>query len=85
MKSHWLEEESETLDRSVRIVAHLCQKYEIPVEFLNEADLKAGKKGITTHYRVSMAFKKSDHVDPGGPEDRNWPLTEYLDMVRSYL
>jgi hypothetical protein len=85
MKSHWLEEESETLDRSARIVAHLCQKYEIPVEFLNEADLKAGKKGITTHYRVSMAFKKSDHVDPGGPEDRNWPLTEYLDIVKSYL
>lgn len=85
MKSQWLEEESETLHRSARAVAAICREYDIPVKFLNEADLKSGGRGITTHYRVSMAFKKSDHVDPGGPEDRNWPLVEYLDMVKSYL
>lgn len=85
MKSKWLEEESGTLHRSAKVIAAICREYDIPVEFLNEADLKAGKKGITTHYRVTNAFKKSTHVDPGGPEDRNWPLSEFLDMIRTYL
>ena len=85
MKSKWLEEESATLHRSARLVAALCHQYDIPPEFLNEAALKEGKKGITTHYRVTKAFGKSDHVDPGGPDDRNWPLKEYLEMVEEEM
>jgi hypothetical protein len=85
MKSKWLEEEESTLRRSARLVASLCKEWDIPVEFVNEAGLKAGKPGITTHYRVSIAFRKSDHVDPGGPEDRNWPISEYLEMVKKEM
>ena len=46
------------LERSAALVADLCRKYSIPVTWLYAADLKAGKRGITTHAAVSKAFKR---------------------------
>ena len=53
------------LERSAALVADLCKKYSIPVTWLYAADLRAGKRGITTHDAVSKAFKRGSHWDPG--------------------
>jgi len=76
----WEDEFSrETLARAARLVAHLCRKWSIPVEFVDREGLQQGKAGITTHLEVSMAFHKSDHTDPG----KNFPMAAFLDDVRS--
>ena len=69
------------LDRSAALVADLCRRYAIPVTWLFAADLKAGKRGITTHKAVSDAFKRSSHWDPG----TGFPVERYLALVRSKL
>jgi N-acetyl-anhydromuramyl-L-alanine amidase AmpD len=69
------------LDRSAALVAHLCRTYKIPVTWLYAADLKAGKRGITTHKAVSDAFKRGTHWDPG----TGFPVEAYLALVRSKL
>lgn len=69
------------LDRSAALVADLCRRYKIPVTWLYAADLKAGKRGITTHKAVSDAFKRSTHWDPG----TGFPVEAYLALVRSKL
>jgi peptidoglycan hydrolase-like protein with peptidoglycan-binding domain len=42
-----------------------AQRYGIPIVFLDAADLRAGKRGITIHRMVSDAFRRSDHWDTG--------------------
>lgn len=67
----------ETLQRAARLVAHLCVKWNIPVEFVDREGLKAGAAGITTHNEVSLAFRKSDHTDPGPA----FPMDAFLAQV----
>jgi N-acetyl-anhydromuramyl-L-alanine amidase AmpD len=69
------------LERSAALVADLCRKYKIPVTWLFAADLKAGKRGITTHKAVSDAFKRGSHWDPG----QGFPVERYLAFVRARL
>ncbi len=69
------------LDRSATLVAGLCKTYGIPVTWLLAADLKAGKRGITTHKAVSDAFKRGSHWDPG----EGFPIERYLRLVRAKL
>ena len=66
------------VDRSAGLAAELCRRYAIPVTWLYAADLKAGKRGITTHKAVSEAFRRSDHWDPGN----GFPVEGYLALVR---
>jgi N-acetyl-anhydromuramyl-L-alanine amidase AmpD len=67
------------LERSAVLVGDLCKKYKIPVSWLYAADLKAGKRGITTHDAVSKAFKRGSHWDPG----QGFPVERYLALVRA--
>jgi N-acetyl-anhydromuramyl-L-alanine amidase AmpD len=69
------------LDRSAALVAELCRKHTIPATWLYAADLKAGRRGITTHKAVSDAFKRSTHWDPGS----GFPVEGYLSRVRAAL
>jgi N-acetyl-anhydromuramyl-L-alanine amidase AmpD len=69
------------LDRSAALVAKLCRKYAIPITWLYAADLRAGKRGITTYKAVSDAFKRSSHWDPG----TGFPVERYLADVRAKL
>lgn len=65
---------------AAQLVAHICDGYKIPVRFVTAADLLAGgarARGITTHYEVNKAFKKSVHTDPGP----NFPMTAFLNAV----
>jgi len=69
------------LDLSAGLVADLCRKHGIPVTWLYAADLRAGKRGITTHKAVSDAFKRGSHWDPGP----GFPVERYLALVRAKL
>jgi N-acetyl-anhydromuramyl-L-alanine amidase AmpD len=69
------------LARSAALAAELCTKHKIPAVWLVAADLKAGKRGITTHKAVTDAFKRGTHWDPG----TGFPFEKYLALVRSNL
>jgi len=69
------------LELSAELVAQKCEEYHIPVVWLQPADLRAGKRGITGHVQVSDAFKRSDHRDPG----TSFPVQRYLASVREHM
>lgn len=78
-RENWLDDYGkQMLALSARLAADICRRHSIPIEFLDVAALKAGKRGITTHAMVSAAFKLSSHTDPGP----NFPIAYYLDLVR---
>jgi N-acetylmuramoyl-L-alanine amidase CwlA len=60
------------------LVARLCLAYGIPVRYVNAADLRKGKKGITTHAEMSQAYHKSTHWDPGA-----WRRVRFMSRVRA--
>lgn len=71
------------LARSAKITAAICQRWCIPVKFVDAEELLHGERGITTHYQVTHGPGKgrTTHVDPG----RGFPMTTYLDMIRSEM
>ena len=66
---------------SAELVAQKCTEYGIPAVWLREADLLAGRRGITGHAQVSRAFKQSSHTDPG----TDFPIERYLGYVKAHL
>jgi len=68
-----------TLRRCAYKTAVHCKQFGIPTVFLEAADLKAGKSGITTHREVSKAFGGT-HTDPGPC----YPVTYAMWLVRRY-
>jgi N-acetyl-anhydromuramyl-L-alanine amidase AmpD len=69
------------VDRAAELIAGICDRWDIPVTFVPGETLRlGGARGITTHREVSLAFKKSDHWDPGP----NFPMAWLLERVRHY-
>jgi hypothetical protein len=54
------------------------KRYAIPIVPLDAADLRADRRGVTTHVAVSRAWGRSDHTDPG----RAFPLGKVLARVK---
>lgn len=78
--AEWRDDYSvDMLIRSAEISAEICRRYSIPVQYLGAAGVKRGLRGITTHAAVSLAFKKSNHTDPG----RNFPIVPYIQLVKA--
>lgn len=76
-KLDWFKNQA-ALKRSAWVVANWCIKYSIPASFISVADLKNGKKGLTTHADASKAYGGSDHWDPGP----NFPKGYFQFLVR---
>lgn len=68
------------LARTAVLTAELCADYDLPAVFLSPADLKAGRRGVTTHNNVSKAWGQSHHWDPGW-----WPRRTFMRKVRREL
>ena len=68
-----------SLRRCAARFAELCLRFSIPIRWLEVADLKANPsvKGITSHNNVSLAFRQSDHTDPG----TQFPIAQFLGYV----
>lgn len=66
-----------------QLYAALAHLLNIPVRWLEPADLKAGMRGITSHANVSKAFPNNagNHWDPGP----NFPHGELLSRVSAIL
>jgi hypothetical protein len=72
---------SAMLELSATFCASLCRKYNVPPVWLSALDLQSGKRGITSHYNVVLAWHKSDHTDPGG----GFPSYQYCTRVQQLL
>jgi N-acetylmuramoyl-L-alanine amidase len=79
VRSDWLDDYGKKmLSVSAVLVADICRRYNVPIEFIDAAGLLAGKRGITTHAQVSAAWRQTSHTDPGN----FFPMDYYLDLVR---
>ena len=72
---------SAMLARAAALSAELCRRHAIPAQWLWPPDLRAGKRGLTTHAYVSEAFHRSTHTDPGP----SFPVERFLGLVRAHL
>lgn len=79
----WADAYSDAMLRlSALLAARLCARHGIPVERLDPADVKAGKRGFCGHIDVTKAFEvRGGHHDPGP----DFPWARYLDLVREAL
>jgi hypothetical protein len=60
-----------------RLTAELCLAYDVPPYFVGSVRLRLGRRGVTTHNMVSLAFGQSTHWDPGA-----WPRMKFMRLVR---
>lgn len=80
-RAEWQDPYSEAMLRlSAELAANVVDRRNIPIQYVNIAGLRAGRRGVTTHRDVSLAFGRSKHMDPGA----GFPMNHYLDLVRSY-
>ena len=66
---------------STELVARLCRQWVIPPVLVTVDGLRRGERGITTHHAVSLAFRRSTHVDPGP----GFPLEAYVARVAALV
>jgi hypothetical protein len=74
-KKHW-----KTLRRAAYKTAYHCHKFGIPPYFVWAADLRKGKRGVSTHAESTKAFG-GNHTDPGPL----WPRYIFMVLVRRYF
>ena len=68
------------LERAAAKAARWCWLYGIPRRWLSVAELRADRRGLTTHFDVNRAFERGRHWDPGPGFPREW----FLDSVRGW-
>jgi N-acetylmuramoyl-L-alanine amidase len=76
----WSRTHRKTMQRAAYKAAQRCALYKIPVRFVKANDLRAGRRGITTHAECTKAFG-GNHTDPGS----GYPMRLFLTMVKFYL
>lgn len=67
------------LRRTAELAAELCLAEGLPVVFLSPRQLRAGRRGITTHANVSAAWGQSTHWDPGW-----WPRRRFMRIAKRH-
>lgn len=82
-KEEWLDPYGlKMLDRAADACAQFCLKYDIPVLHLGTNDLKAGRRGIISHWDATQVYKpNAGHTDPGP----NFPWDFFLQRVRAHV
>ncbi|MCI6583448.1 MAG: N-acetylmuramoyl-L-alanine amidase [Mobiluncus sp.] len=68
------------LDLTARLVAEICDRWNIPIRHLSNGQLGAGWAGLIGHNQASDVYRKSDHWDPGP----NFPWGEFIQKVQQY-
>jgi N-acetyl-anhydromuramyl-L-alanine amidase AmpD len=80
-RATWLRSHRPELEQTARWLADRCRARRLPVVLLGPAELRADRRGITTHAAVSAAFHRSTHTDPGS----GFPLDTVLARVKVLL
>lgn len=65
---------------AARLVAELCLAFDVPPYFIGPIRLRLGRRGVTTHAKVSEAWHETDHWDPGA-----WPRRKFMREVRKQV
>lgn len=70
------------LDLAAQLVAALCDRYQLPPQFVDAAGILRGEKGLTTHAECTKAFHTAGgHTDPG----KGFPLDWFVARVAGLL
>ncbi len=81
-RGEWLDPYSRPLlENAALITADIIRRRGLPPVWLDVDDVRANRKGITSHANVSLAFGRSDHTDPGN----EFPHDLILEWVRGHL
>lgn len=78
-QEEWLKHPG-TLHRAAYKAATRCKAYGVPVRQVGWLGLLLGRKGITSHNAISLAWHQSDHHDPGP----SFPWAYFMDLVKTY-
>jgi len=73
----WKTKAKGTLERTAWLIKHESKEHNVPIVFLKAHDLRAGKRGVTTHAQATIAFGGS-HTDPG----TGYPIAYVLDLAK---
>lgn len=79
-REFWLAR-AKQMSKLADIVAAYCKAYGVPAIYRNAEDLKADKWGISTHAAAAIAWRETDHTDPGP----NFPMDWLVDQVNRRL
>lgn len=79
-REQWLARPKQ-LDKLADVVAAYCKAYGVPAIYRNAADLKADRWGISTHVDAALAWRETDHTDPG----KGFPMDVLVDKVNALL
>ena len=69
------------IENVAKIVGDWSRMYGIPLRLLTPAQVRAGQRGVCTHNDISLAYRESDHTDPG----KFFPETDVLTRAEKYL
>jgi len=78
-RKQWLDKAAGTLDRTAWLIARLHKRLGIPIRRLTDAELRAGKQGVTTHRQCSRVFGGT-HTDPG----TGYPFDHVLERAKEH-
>lgn len=79
-RDKWLSR-GKQLDKLAEVVAAYCRKYGVPAIYRNAKALGEGKWGISTHAAAAIAWRETDHTDPG----LGFPMDVLVDKVNALL
>lgn len=69
------------LEEIAQQIARWSVQYKIPLVWLTPADVRAGKRGVCDHHTISLAFRETDHTDPGP----SFPRHKVLDRAKQIV
>ena len=78
-RDQWMKHKG-TLDNCAWLMARIHKRTGIPLRRLTDAELRAGKKGVTTHRQATRALGMGTHTDPGP----NYPITYVVTKAKQY-
>lgn len=68
------------LERTAKLVAWLCKRYSLPVEFCSAGSMRQGALGVTSH--VEMTFLTNVDVGVKTDPGKDYPWLDLLNLVR---
>lgn len=78
-RARWLNQ-GLTLQRAAYKTAHRCFTYKVPPRQVGPVGLLLGRKGVTSHNAIRLAWRKTNHTDPGPA----FPWDTFMLMVQRY-
>lgn len=79
-RDKWLSRDKQ-MSKLADVVAAYCKAYGVPAVYRPGVDLRDDKWGISSHAAAAIAWRETDHTDPGV----NFPMDWLVDQVNQRL